>query len=157
MADGLHSKLMGNAILSKVLDGDQLRKGINNNLGFSLADRLENIKRVAEISRLFMEEGFITLNAVVCPLEKMRSMAKSIVGEINYVEIFVDAPLWVCESRDIKGMYQKARSGEIREFTGIDSPFEQPVNADVTIRTDQFSIQESVEYIYTYLVNRMTE
>jgi len=156
LAQSIHSRLKDLLIPSKLLDGDDLRRGMNKNLGYSMADRRENIRRVAEISNLFLEEGFITLNAVVCPLNEMRTLAREIVGEKHYVEVFVNAPLEVCETRDLKDLYRKARNGEIKEFTGINSPFEVPVQPNILIDSNILSIEESVNTIFTYLNKRIT-
>lgn len=151
LSQGVHASLQEEGLRTNILDGDDLRKGINSNLTFSLSDRLENIRRVAEINKLFLKEGYIILNALICPLSDMRRMIANIVGKEYYCEIFVNAPLNICEERDIKGMYRKARAGEIHHFTGIDSPFEPPVHPDVNIRTDQVSIQSSIDSILRYI------
>lgn len=140
---------------SILLDGDDLRKGINSNLGFSLADRYENIRRVAEINKLFLHEGFIVLNALICPMQDMRVLARNIVGPENYLEVFVNAPLNICEQRDIKGMYKKARAGEISNFTGIDSPFEPPINAGVVIRSNILSVEDSVYEVFNFIKHKV--
>jgi len=129
----------------KILDGDHLRKGINNNLGFSIEDRKENIRRAAEISKLFNEYGVSTINAFICPVNELRNLARSIVGSEKYIEIYLDAPLSVCEERDPKGLYAKCRKGEIAEFTGITSPFEIPENPNFTIKTYKESSEESAK------------
>jgi adenylylsulfate kinase len=126
-----------------ILDGDRLRKGINNNLGYSIDDRTENIRRAAEISKLFNEQGITTINAFICPTNNLRKMASNIVGSSKYIEIFLDAPMDVCESRDTKGLYAKCRRGEIPEFTGITSPFEIPENPQFIIQTNKESAEES--------------
>jgi adenylylsulfate kinase len=120
-----------------VLDGDHLRKGINKNLGFSIDDRSENIRRASEISKLFNENGITTINAFICPTNELRKQASAIVGESHYIEIYLDASLEICEKRDPKGLYLKCRKGEIKEFTGINSPFETPDNPDFIIKTDK--------------------
>jgi adenylylsulfate kinase len=155
LSQGVNSLLLKAGTKSTVLDGDDLRKGINNNLGFSLADRYENIRRVAEINKLFLREGFIVLNALICPMQDMRDLARNIVGTGNYLEFFVNAPMDICEQRDIKGMYKKARAGEISNFTGIDSPFEPPANADVVINSNILSIEDSVEEVYNFVKKKV--
>lgn len=155
LSQGIHPLLIREGIRSRVLDGDLLRQGINSNLGFTLSDRYENIRRVAEINKLFLEEGYAILNALICPLQDMRDQVREIVGTEHYVEIFVNAPLNVCEKRDIKGMYKKARAGEIVQFTGIDSPFEPPVNPDFIVNTDTISVKSSVEKAFTYLRSKL--
>ena len=141
LARGLENELHQKGYLTQVLDGDNLRSGINNNLGFSDEDRVENIRRAAEVSKLFADCGVITICSLITPTNKIRAMAKSIVGD-KYFEVFVNCPLEICESRDVKGLYKKARNGEIKNFTGIDSPFEPPENPDLEIRTDLCSIEE---------------
>lgn len=137
---GIFSKY---GIRIKILDGDHLRKGINNNLGYSIEDRRENIRRAAEVSKLFNESGITTVNAFICPTNELRTMASQIVGRESYIEIFLDAPLEICEKRDPKGLYSKCRKGEILEFTGITSPFEIPENQHFTIKTDKESVEVS--------------
>jgi adenylylsulfate kinase len=155
ISQGIHPLLVREGIRSRVLDGDILRQGINNNLGFTMTDRYENIRRVAEINKLFLEENYLVLNALICPLEEMRDLIREIVGREHYLEIFVDAPLDVCEKRDIKGMYQKARAGEIEQFTGVNSPFEPPVHPDLIVKTDLMSVQASVEKAFRYLQSKI--
>ena len=120
--------------LIKVLDGDILRDGLNSNLSFSIKDRNENIRRVAEVSKLFLDSDFTVINSFITPTEEMRQIARNILGDL-YVEVFIDAPLSICENRDVKGLYKKARSGEIKNFTGIDSVFERPLNPNIIIDT----------------------
>ncbi len=141
LARGLENELHRRGYLTQVLDGDNLRSGINNNLGFSHEDRVENIRRAAEVSKLFADCGIITICSLITPTNDIRAMARSIVGE-KYFEVYVNCPLEVCESRDVKGLYKRARKGEIKNFTGIDSPFESPENPDIEIRTDIHSIEE---------------
>lgn len=130
--------------LTQVLDGDNIRSGINNNLGFSEEDRYENIRRIAEVSKLLMNSGIICINSFISPTNDIREMAKNIIGREDFIEVFVDAPLDVCEKRDVKGLYEKARKGEIKNFTGIDAPFDNPYDADIVLPTDKLSIRESV-------------
>ncbi|NJK95457.1 MAG: adenylyl-sulfate kinase [Bacteroidales bacterium] len=155
VSQGVYAKLKSDGFKIKLLDGDDLRKGINNNLGFSITDRQENIRRVAEVNKLFLDEEYIVLNALICPLRDMRLMVSNIIGVENFCEIFTDAPLHICEGRDVKGMYLKARTGQIRNFTGIDSPFELPAHPDVIIRTDQLSIEASVQNVYDFLKSKL--
>ena len=131
--------------LTQVLDGDNIRTGINNNLGFTEEDRYENIRRIAEVSKLFMNCGIICINSFISPTREIRHMAMEIIGKENFIEVYINAPLEVCESRDVKGLYQKAREGKIKNFTGIDSPFEAPEEADIELKTDQLSIEESTK------------
>ncbi len=136
LARSFETNLHKMGFLTQLLDGDNLRVGINNNLGFSEEDRTENIRRAAEVSKLFSHCGVITICSLISPTEEIRKMAKGIVGEESFFEVFVNCPIEVCESRDVKGLYAKARRGEIKNFTGIDSPFEYPVKPDLELRTD---------------------
>ena len=130
-------------ILTEVLDGDNIRLGINKNLSFSVEDRLENIRRTAEICKLFVNSGVVTICCLVSPTEKIRLLAKEIIGESDFYNVFVNASLATCEKRDTKGLYQKARAGEITDFTGISSPFEIPENPSLVLDTNDKSIIES--------------
>ena len=134
-----------------LLDGDNLRHGLNKDLGFDYKDRVENIRRVAEVSKLFVDAGIIVLIAFISPFAEERRKAKEIIGKDSFVEIFVDTPLEECIKRDPKGLYKKAIKGEISEFTGIDSPYEPPENPDIHIKTMEINIDESVEKIFAYL------
>ena len=151
IAQELERRLYNEGFFAQVLDGDNIRSGINNNLGFSLEDREENIRRIAEISKLYVNSGIITINSFVSPTIKIRSQARDIIGEENFIEIYINTPLEICEKRDVKGLYQKARKGEIKGFTGIDSPYEPPVNPDVNVHTENLSVTESANSIYEYI------
>ena len=126
LAIALEHELHQRGLLCRILDGDNIRTGINNNLGFSDTDRIENIRRIAEVSKLFIDTGVITIAAFISPNNEVRELASSIVGKEDFVEVFISTPLAVCEQRDVKGLYAKARRGEIKDFTGISSPFEAP-------------------------------
>jgi adenylylsulfate kinase len=139
LARGLENALHEKGFLTQLLDGDNLRSGINKNLTFTEEDRVENIRRAAEVSKLFANCGIITICSLISPTHEVRDMARSIIGE-KYFEVFVNCPIEVCESRDVKGLYKKARAGEIKNFTGIDSPFESPQKPDLEIKTDVNSI-----------------
>lgn len=152
IAKHLDEALYKQGYVAQILDGDNIRAGINSNLSFTDTDRFENIRRIAEISKLFINCGIIIINSFISPTDTIRKMALDIIGRENFVEVFVSAPLNVCEQRDTKGLYAKARRGEIRNFTGIDSPFEIPADADVTIHTDQQTIEESVTQLLDYLL-----
>ena len=143
----LEKELYKLGFLVQILDGDNIRAGINNNLSFSEGDRTENIRRIAEVSKLFLNCGVITINCFVSPTIKMRQIAEKIIGKENYYEIFINADLETCEKRDVKGLYKKARNGEIKNFTGIDSQYEKPNNPSLEINTSQLSIEESIEII----------
>ena len=143
----LEQKLLKQGFICNVIDGDIIRHKLNKDLGFSENDRLENIRRIAEISKMFLETGIITINAFVSPTEKIRNVAKEIIGENDFLEIFINSSIEVCENRDVKGLYKKAREGKILDFTGITSPYENPKNPFLEVRTDILSIEQSVEII----------
>ncbi|MBT3209978.1 MAG: adenylyl-sulfate kinase [Bacteroidetes bacterium] len=147
IAIGVEKVLHKKGFLTQILDGDNIRTGINNNLGFSEEDRYENIRRIAEISKLFLDCGIITINSFVSPTIEIRKQAKDIIGSNNFVEIYINVPLEIAEKRDVKGLYKKAREGKIKDFTGIDSPFEEPINPDIEIRTDELNIQNSIDKV----------
>ncbi|MEM8527021.1 MAG: adenylyl-sulfate kinase [Bacteroidota bacterium] len=156
IAEALERRLHNKGFFAQVLDGDNIRSGINNNLGFSLEDRQENIRRIAEIAKLYLNSGIITLNSFVSPTIEIRNYAREIVGEADFVEIFINTPLEVCEQRDVKGLYKKARKGEIKGFTGIDSPYEAPENPAFEIKTADLTIEESVNQLYEYILPTIT-
>ncbi|HAS35846.1 MAG TPA: adenylyl-sulfate kinase [Flavobacteriales bacterium] len=147
----LEKSLYNSGWKSMLLDGDNVRTGLNNNLGFSQEDRKENIRRIAEVNHLMIEAGLIVLNSFVSPTEEIRSLAREIVGEKNFKEVFVNTPLEICEARDVKGLYKKARAGEIKNFTGIDSPFETPEKPFLDLKTEHKTPQECVEEILNAL------
>ncbi len=144
LAIQLERHLFEMGYFTQLLDGDNIRTGLNANLGFSEEDRKENIRRIAEVGKLFANCGVIVLACFVSPTEEIRQQAKEIIGE-DFVEVFVDTPLEICEQRDVKGLYQKARAGEIKDFTGISSPFEVPMNPDICIKTDKKTIEKTVQ------------
>ncbi len=151
IAQGLEKLLFDKGFFNQVLDGDNTRTGINKNLGFSLEDRKENIRRIAEISRLFLDAGIICINSFVSPTHDIRDHAKQIIGEKDFIEIYVNTPLHICEQRDVKGLYAKARAGEIKGFTGIDSPFEAPQNPDLELLTENQTIEESITKVFNFV------
>lgn len=138
--------------LTMLLDGDNIRTGINNNLSFSESDRTENIRRIAEVSKLFLNCGIITLNSFVSPTNEIRTLARNIIGASDFLEVYINAPLEVCEARDVKGLYAKARQGLIPDFTGITAPFEAPEHPALEIRTDQLTIEESVQKLLDFIL-----
>ena len=152
----LEKELFNHGFLVMLLDGDLVRTGINNNLKFSVEDRKENIRRIAELSKLFVNCGIITINCFISPTDEIRTMAKDIIGPEDFLEVFIDAPLEICETRDVKGLYAKARKGEILEFTGISSPFDIPPDPDLILNTDQFSIEESVQSALDFILPKIT-
>ena len=151
----VEKELYAKGYLTQLLDGDNVRTGINNNLGFSTADRMENIRRIAEVSKLFLSCGVITINTFVSPTNEIRELAKTIIGSKDFIEIYVNCPLEICEERDVKGLYKKARNGEIKDFTGITAPFEAPVNAELEIRTDKEPAEESVQKVLNYILEKV--
>ena len=155
IAIGLEKALNEKGILTQILDGDNIRAGINNNLGFSDEDRKENIRRIAEVSKLFLNCGIVTINCFVSPTNEIRQQAKSIIGEDDFLEIFINTPIEICEQRDVKGLYKKARAGEIKYFTGISSPFETPQNPFLDIKTANKTIDESVNEILTQVLPKI--
>lgn len=151
IAQGVEKELYKMGYLVKSLDGDNVRTGICNNLGFSLEDRRENIRRIAEVAKLFLDNGLIVLCSFVSPTVEIRELAKNIIGPEDFNEVYVDTPLEICEERDVKGLYKKARKGEIKGFTGIDSPFEAPPKPDLTLTTQNHSVEESVDEVVNFL------
>lgn len=147
IAKHLDEELYKLGFVAQILDGDNIRSGINSNLTFSAEDRYENIRRIAEVSKLFINCGIIIINSFISPTEEIRQMAMNIIGKDNFIEVYVNAPIEVCEERDLKGLYAKARKGEIKNFTGIDSPFELPKGTDIEVRTDLQTVEESVKQI----------
>jgi adenylylsulfate kinase len=143
-------KLHSDGILTQVLDGDNIRLGVNNNLTFSEADRTENIRRIAEITKLFIENGVVTICCFISPTKKLRSLAKKIIGSKDFNEIFVNTSLEDCKKRDTKGLYKKAALGEIKNFTGISAPFEEPISAELIIPTQNLSAEDSSRILYNF-------
>lgn len=152
VAIALERELHSRGLLCRILDGDNIRSGINNNLGFSAEDRVENIRRIAEVGRLFVDTGIITIAAFISPNNQLREMAAEIIGKDDFVEVFVSTPLEECEKRDVKGLYAKARRGEIRNFTGISAPFEAPEHPDITLDTSKLPVEESVKILLDYVL-----
>ncbi len=156
LAGQLERELGQRGFLTRLLDGDNMRTGVSNDLGFSEADRKENIRRVAEISKLFLDCGIICINSFISPTRAIRQTAKAIIGPEYFIEVYVNAPLAVCEQRDVKGLYKKARAGRIQNFTGIDAPYEPPENPNIEIRTDRLSVKDSVEKCLDFVLPRIT-
>lgn len=152
----LEKKLYEKGFLTQVLDGDNLRSGLNNNLGFSEADRKENIRRAAEVAKILMNCGIIVIASFISPTNEIQKLVRDIVGE-DFIEIFLDCPLEVCEQRDVKGLYAKARAGLIKNFTGIDSPFEKPLNPDLVLYTHLQSKEECLEQILDLILPKITQ
>jgi adenylyl-sulfate kinase len=152
IANQLANDLYKSGKLVYILDGDNIRIGLNNDLGFSDADRKENIRRIAEVAKLMSDAGVITITSFISPFIEERQKAKEIIGADNFIEVWISTSLEVCESRDPKGLYKRARSGEIPHFTGIDSPYESPINPDIKIESDKYNIQECSDIIISYLL-----
>ena len=156
LAIALEGELYKQGILCRILDGDNIRSGINNNLGFSEADRTENIRRIAEVSKLFVDCGIVTIAAFISPTHAIRRMASEIIGEDDFLEVYVSTPIEECERRDVKGLYAKARRGEIKEFTGISSPFEVPEHPFISIDTSRQSLADSVKVLLEAVSPKIT-
>lgn len=155
IAIGLERRLHEQGIFTQVLDGDNVRTGINNNLGFSEADRTENIRRIAEVAKLFVGNGTVTICCFVSPTIAIREQARAIIGAADFVEVFIDTPLEECERRDVKGLYAKARAGEVKDFTGISAPFEAPTHADIVIHTVGRNAAESANELLNHILPRI--
>ena len=155
IAKGVEKYLYSKGIITQILDGDNLRAGINNDLSFSSQDRNENIRRVSEISKLFINCGIITINCFISPTIKMRKMAKDIIGEENFIEIYINASIEECKKRDVKGLYKKAENKKIKNFTGISSPFEPPKKPELEIDTSKLSINESIQKVIDYILPKI--
>ncbi|MDP4579722.1 MAG: adenylyl-sulfate kinase [Saprospiraceae bacterium] len=147
----LEKRLFQENFVAQLLDGDNIRSGINKNLGFSEEDRKENIRRIAEIAKLYLSSGIITINSFISPTAETRNIAKEIVGDADFLEIYINAPMATCESRDVKGLYKKARAGEIQGFTGVNQAYEEPENPALELRTDVLSVDEAVDKLFTFL------
>ena len=155
VAIALERELHKRGLLCRILDGDNIRCGINNNLGFSPADRVENIRRIAEVGKLFVDTGIIAIAAFISPNNDLREMAAKIIGKDNFVEVYISTPIEVCEQRDVKGLYAKARRGEIKDFTGVSAPFEAPQSPDLELDTSSLSLEESVNSLLSYILPKI--
>lgn len=155
IAIALERELQKRGLLCRILDGDNIRSGINNNLGFSEEDRVENIRRIAEIGKLFVDTGIITIAAFISPNNDLREMAARIIGPDDFMEIYVSTPIEECERRDVKGLYAKARRGEIKNFTGISAPFEAPTHPALSLDTSRLSLEESVAQLLQLILPRV--
>jgi adenylylsulfate kinase len=147
----LEKRLFQENFVAQLLDGDNIRSGINKNLGFSEEDRKENIRRIAEIAKLYLSSGIITINSFISPTAETRNIAKEIVGDGDFLEIYINAPMATCEFRDVKGLYKKARAGEIQGFTGVNQAYEEPENPALELRTDLLGVDEAVDTLFTFL------
>ena len=144
LAVQLEAQLHAKGFKTYLLDGDNIRTGLNKDLSFTDEGRAENIRRIGEVAKLLLDAGIVVLSAFISPFKSEREKVREIVGNENYVEVFVDTPVEICEQRDVKGLYKRARAGEVKNFTGIDSPYEAPDNPDITVKTDQLSVDEAV-------------
>jgi len=151
LAVATEEALYEHGYLTYILDGDNIRSGINANLGFSPEDRTENIRRIAEIAKLYRDCGIINLTAFISPYREDRALARALASDGDFIEIFVDCPVSVCEGRDPKGLYKKARAGKLAQFTGISAPYEPPENPEVHLRTDSHGVDECVRIVLDYL------
>ena len=154
IAIALERELHHRGLLCRILDGDNIRSGINNNLGFSEEDRIENIRRIAEVGKLFVDTGIITLAAFISPNNALRQMAAEIIGKEDFIEVYVSTPIEVCEQRDVKGLYARARRGEIKDFTGVSAPFEAPEHPDLSLDTSVLTLEESVGKLIELILKR---
>ena len=155
IAIALERELHKRGLLCRILDGDNIRSGINNNLGFSAEDRVENIRRIAEVSKLFIDTGVITIAAFISPNNELREMASTIIGKDNFLEIYVNTPIEECERRAVKGLYAKARKGEIKDFTGVSAPFEAPEHPALSLDTSVLSLEESVNKLLELILPKV--
>jgi adenylylsulfate kinase len=155
LANSLEQALFEHGIRTYVLDGDNIRYGLNNNVDFSPEGRRENIRRIGEVAKLFVDAGVVVITAFISPYRDDRNRVRALVDAGEFVEVFVDCPIEVCESRDVKGLYKKARAGEISDFTGISAPFESPENPEISIRSDLKSVDEATGILLEYLLKRI--
>ena len=155
IAIALERELHKRGLLCRILDGDNIRSGINNNLGFSEQDRIENIRRIAEVGKLFVDTGIITLAAFISPNNELREMAASIIGKKDFLEIYVSTPIEECERRDVKGLYAKAKKGEIKDFTGVSAPFEAPKHPALSLDTSILTLEESVNKLLEIIIPKI--
>jgi adenylylsulfate kinase len=151
IANAVSSELYRQGINEYVLDGDNIRHGLNKDLGFSDYDRTENIRRIGEVAKLFVDSGAIVTTAFISPFRSDRDQVRALFAEGEFIEVYIDCPLEQCEARDPKKLYEKARRGEIKDFTGIDSPYEAPERPEITIRSDKLTVGEAVQQIFEYL------
>lgn len=150
IANAVETLLFERERMTYLLDGDNVRHGLNRDLGFDDISRVENIRRIGEVSKLFVDAGMITLTAFISPFRSDREQVRTLLGD-DFIEVYIDTPIEICERRDPKGLYKKARAGEIPNFTGIDSPYEAPIEADIHIKTDELSIEECAKEVINYL------
>jgi len=155
LADALEKEIQKKGFFVKTFDGDVIREGISKDLGFTKEDRIENIRRIAEVTKLFLDTGMIIICSFISPTNEVRKMAKNIIGEDKFIEVFVSCPLEICEQRDVKGLYKKVRKGEIKNFTGIDSPYEIPEVPDIEIKTNENTVKQSVKDLVKQIIPKI--
>lgn len=155
LAIGLERSLFDMGYQIVVLDGDNIRSGLNKNLSFSHEDRTENIRRVAEVAKLFVANGQVVFVTFISPTAELRQLAKDIIGPGNFIEVFIDTPINICEARDVKGLYEKARAGEILDFTGINAPFEKPEKPDIHLQTENKSVEDSLNELFDHIIKQI--
>lgn len=155
IADFFERKLHEKKYYTQILDGDNVRHGLNSDLGFSMNDRKENLRRVAEICKLIKNNGTIVISTFISPTNESRAYAKEVIGAEDFVEVYIDTPLEICEARDVKGLYKKARAGEIQDFSGISSPYEAPQNADIVLQTNNKTVEEVVDNLLTFAIPKI--
>jgi len=156
IARSLELELHKRGFLTQVLDGDNVRTGINNNLKFTAEDRQENIRRIAEVSKLFKECGIILINCFISPTRQIRAKARDIIGEHDFYEVYVNTPIEVCEERDVKGLYAKARAGIIKNFTGVDAPYEEPERPDIEIKTNEMTVEQATDALLDKILPKIS-
>ena len=156
LAASLEKELFFRRFFCQVLDGDNIRAGINNNLGFNEEDRMENIRRISEVSKLLVNAGIITICSFISPTNDIRDLARNIIGPNDFIEVYLSTPLSVCEKRDTKGLYKRARAGEIKDFTGISAPFDVPACPDIELDTSKYTVRECVDKIFATIIERIT-
>ncbi len=155
LAIALEEEIQKKGFFVKIFDGDIIREGINKDLMFTKEDRIENIRRIAEVTKLFLDTGVVIICSFISPTNEVRDMAKEIIGEDRFIEVFVNCPLEICEQRDVKGLYKKVRKGEIKNFTGIDSPYEPPEHPDVEIKTNENTVKQSIKDLVKQIVPKI--
>ncbi|MGE0588549.1 MAG: adenylyl-sulfate kinase [Cyclobacteriaceae bacterium] len=157
LAIGLEKMLFDKGFKTYLLDGDNIRQGLNKDLSFDEQGRVENIRRIGEVSKLMLDAGLVVLTAFISPFRSDRTLVRDLVGEDRFIEVFADCPIEICEQRDVKGLYKKARQGEIKNFTGIDSPYEAPLNADIIIKTAEMKLNDSLDLLLEKVLPRVSK
>jgi len=155
LAVGLEKMLFDKGFKTYLLDGDNVRQGLNRDLSFDEQGRIENIRRIGEVSKLMLDAGLLVLTAFISPFRSDRTLVRELVGQDRFIEVFADCPIEICEQRDVKGLYKKARKGEIKNFTGIDSPYEPPLNADIIVKTAEMKLNDSLDLLLEKVLPRV--